>query len=75
MFSELLNYKKKEKVETMLNSNISEEEDIFQDWFVNVLNANNRRRSIQVDKTYLTEMRPNMGKKLRCDPEVDKVRK
>ena len=58
----------------MLDLNVSEEEDIFQDWFVNVLNANNLKRNIQSDKTYLTEMRPSMEKKLKSDPEVDMAR-
>ena len=58
----------------MLNSNISEEEDIFQQWFVNVLSARKLKRNMQPEKTYLTEMIPNMGKKMRRDPEVDMAR-
>ena len=71
VFFELLNYQKKEKVEIMLNQNISEEEDIFQDQFVNVLNANNRKRNMQPDKTYLSKMKPTIEKKMRSDPDVD----
>ena len=57
-----------------VNSNISEEEDIFQDWFVNVLNASKLKRNMQPDKICLTKMRPNMVKKQRSDPEVDMAR-
>ena len=71
VFSELVNYQRKEKDEKMLNLSILGDEDIFQDWFVNVLNASKLKRNIQPDKTYLTEMRPSIGKKLRSDPNVD----
>ena len=74
VFSGIVNYQKKEKVEIMLNSNISEEEDIFQDWFVNVVNASKLKRNMLPDKTYLTEINPTMGKKLKSDPEVDMAR-
>ena len=74
VFSELVNYQRKEKDEKMLNLNILGEEDIFQDLFVNVLNASNLKRNMQPEKTYLTEMRPIMGKKLRSDPDVDMAR-
>ena len=64
----------KEKEEIMLHSNISKEEDIFKDWFINVVNARNLKRNIQPEKTNLTEMIPNMGKKMWRDPEVDMAR-
>ena len=58
----------------MLDLNVSEGEDIFQDWFVNVVNASKLKRNMLPDKTYLTEINPTMGKKLKSDPEVDMAR-
>jgi hypothetical protein len=74
VFSELVNYQRKEKDEIMFNSNTYKEEDIFQDWFVNVFYTSKLKRNIQYDKTNLTEMRPNRWKKLRSDPDLDMAR-